>query len=202
MPMSLFSKSCLALACTLCVLHNSPSARAADRTKLNNTINLNLAGSWSGGVPDFGNMAVWTNTVTGANSAVLGGDVIWQGIRIADPGGAVTIGAGNTLTLGAGQAGISIDMSLATQDLTIQSGLTLKTAVAQYWNVAAGRTLTLNTGTVTRGAGATLNVQGAGIVNATNIFNDATGIIGPWATIGSGTTARYGMIDEIGRAHV
>ncbi|OYW76648.1 MAG: hypothetical protein B7Z37_07545, partial [Verrucomicrobia bacterium 12-59-8] len=28
-----------------------------------------------------------------------------------------------------------------------------------------------------------------------NIFNDATGIIGPWATIGSGTTARYGMID-------
>ncbi len=195
MPMSLFSKSCLALACTLCVLPNSPSARAADRTKLNNTINLNLAGSWSGGVPDFGNMAVWTNAVTGANSAVLGGDVIWQGIRIADPGGAVTIGAGNTLTLGAGQAGISIDMSLATQDLTIQSGLTLKTAVAQYWNVAAGRTLTLNTGTVTRGAGATLNVQGAGIVNATNIFNDATGIIGPWATIGSGTTARYGMID-------
>ncbi|MDI1311057.1 autotransporter-associated beta strand repeat-containing protein [Prosthecobacter sp.] len=190
-----FSKTCLALACTLSVLLISTSAQAADRIKANNTTNLNNAGSWSPGVPDFGNMAVWTNVVTGANSTVLGGNVTWQGIRIADPGGLVTIGAGNTLTLSAGQAGISIDMSAATQDLTIQSGLTLRTAVAQYWNIAAGRTLTLNTGAVTRGAGATLNVQGAGVVNTTNIFNDATGIIGPWATIGSGTSARYAMID-------
>jgi len=195
MPSHLFSKTCLALACTLSVLHIGPYAQAADRTKINNTTNLNNAGSWTGGVPDLGNMAVWTNAVTGANSPVLGGDVIWQGIRIADPGGAITIGAGNTLTLSAGQAGISIDMSAATQNLTIQSGLTIKTAVGQLWNIAAGRTLTLNTGLFTRGTGATLNVQGSGTVNATTIVNDAYGLIGTWATFGTGTATRFAAMD-------
>ncbi|MFC5457620.1 autotransporter-associated beta strand repeat-containing protein [Prosthecobacter fluviatilis] len=170
-------------------------AHAADRTKLNNTTNLNNAGSWSGGVPDLSNTAVWTNTVTGANTSVLGGDVSWQGIRIADPGGLVTIGAGNTLTLSSGLAGTSIDMSAATQDLTIQSGLTIKTAVGQLWNIAAGRTLTLNTGLFTRGTGATLNVQGAGTVKATNMSNDAYGLIGTWATFGTGTAARFATLD-------
>ncbi len=175
---------------------NAPLALAADRTKLNNTTNLNNAGSWSGGVPSLSHMAVWTSTVTGANTSVLGGNVSWQGIRIANPGGLITIGAGNTLTLSAGQAGTSIDMSAATQDLTIQSGLTIKTTVGQLWNIASGRTLTLETGLFTRDTGATLNVQGAGTVNTTSIFNDtSTGIIGTWATIGSGTTIQFATID-------
>ena len=105
----------------------SSSLRAADRIKLDNTNNLNLGTSWTGGAaPDRANMAVWNNTVTGANTSLLGGNVFWQGIRIANPGGLVTIGPGGTLTLGAGQAGNSIDMSAATQDLTIQSSLLLK----------------------------------------------------------------------------
>ncbi|OYW75756.1 MAG: hypothetical protein B7Z37_11680, partial [Verrucomicrobia bacterium 12-59-8] len=173
----------------------SPSTRAADRTKVNNTTNLNNAGSWTGGVPDLSNTAVWTNAVTGANTSLLGGDVSWQGIRIADPGGLVTIGPGSTLTLSSGPAGISIDMSAATQSLTIQSGLTIKTAVGQLWNIASGRTLTLNTGLFTRSTGATLNVQGAGTVNATSIVNDTNGLIGTWATIGAGTTVRYATMD-------
>lgn len=187
----------IAAACLAAALCASPPAEAADRIKANNTTNLNLSGSWSSGaLPDLSNMAQWTNVVTAANTtAALGGNVAWQGIRIVDPGGAVTITAGNTLTLSAGQGGISIDMSGATQDLTIQSGLTLRTAVAQNWSVAAGRTLALNTGLVTRGTGATLNVQGSGTVTTTNIFNDATGIIGPWATIGSGASAFYATID-------
>lgn len=177
-------------------LLNVPSARAADTNKANNTTNLNNSGSWSGSAPSLGTMAVWTSTVTGANTSLLGGNVTWQGIRIANPGGLVTIGAGNTLTLSAGQAGISIDMTAATQDLTILSGLTIKTTVGQLWNIASGRTLTLETGLFTRDTGATLNVQGAGTVNTTSIFNDAsTGIIGTWATIGTGTTAQYATID-------
>jgi len=168
---------------------------AADRIKANNTDNLNLTSSWSGGVPNISNMAVWDSTVTGANTVALGADAVWQGIRIANPGGAVTITAGNTLTLSAGQAGTSIDMSAATQDFTIQSGLTIRAAVGQLWNIASGRTLTLNTGLFTRGAGATLNVQGSGTVNTTTITNGATGIIGPWATFGTGTSARYAMLD-------
>ncbi|WP_395730034.1 autotransporter-associated beta strand repeat-containing protein [Prosthecobacter sp.] len=185
----------LAIACALSTLLMILPAHAADRTKLNNTTNLNNGGSWSGGVPDLGNAAVWTNTVTGANTSVLGGDVSWQGIRIADPGGLVTIGAGNTLTLSAGPTGTSIDMSAATQDLTIQSGLTIKTAVGQLWNIATGRTLTLNTGLFTRGTGATLNVQGAGTVKVTSMSNDAYGLIGTWATFGTGTAARFATLD-------
>lgn len=185
------------ILCAVAILLSSSARGGVDRIKADNTNNLNLPSSWTGSAtPDIYNMAVWTNTVTGANSTVLGGNVTWNGIRIANPGGAVTIGAGNTLTLSAGQAGTSIDMSAATQNLTIQSGLTLRTAVGQFWNIASGRTLTLNTGLFTRGTGATLNVQGTGTVNAVTISNDvATGIIGPWATFGSGTSAWYAMMD-------
>ena len=189
-----------ATAALFLALATTPASQAADRTKLNNTNNLNLGTSWTGGnLPDLKNMAVWTNTVTGANSSVLGGDVYWQGIRIANPGGPVTIGAGNTLTLGAGQAGTSIDMSSATANLTIQSGLTAKSALGQLWNIGSGRTLTLNTGTFTRGAGATLNVQGAGsVVTTMTNFSTASlvnGLIGPWATIGTGTSASFATIN-------
>ncbi len=184
------------ILCAVAILLSSSARGGVDRIKADNTNNLNLPSSWTGSAtPDINNMAVWTNTVTGANSTVLGGNVTWNGIRIANPGGAVTIGAGNTLTLSAGQAGTSIDMSAATQDFTIQSGLTIRVAVGQLWNIASGRTLTLNTGLFTRGTGATLNVQGTGTVNTTTITNGATGIIGPWATFGTGTSARYAMLD-------
>jgi autotransporter-associated beta strand protein len=181
------------------ILSTSPALRAADRIKLDNTTNLNLTGSWSGGVPGRDHMAVWTNAVTGPNTSLLGGNVNWQGIRIANPGGAITIGPGNTLTLDAGAAGISIDMSAATQDLTIQSGLTIRGSVGQLWNIGTGRTLTLNTGTFTRGAGATLLVQGAGSVVTTmpnlNSGSLLNGLIGPWAIIGTGTSASYATIN-------
>lgn len=195
---SLLTKVSAVIACSLCLLPPGQVAWAADRIKQNNVTNLNVSGSWSGGVPDLGNMAVWDNTVTADNSVLLGGDVTWQGIRIANPGGKVTIGAGNTLNLSAGQAGISIDMSSATQDLTIQSGLTLRAAVGQLWSIASGRTLTLDTGLFTRRAGATLNVQGPGTVTTTNIFNDYTGLMGSWAVYGTGTTAYYARVDDFG----
>ncbi|MDZ7619613.1 MAG: autotransporter-associated beta strand repeat-containing protein [Patescibacteria group bacterium] len=191
-----FIPKAVALLFVFGILSSPPGARAADRIKANNTTNLNNTGSWSGGVPDRGNMAVWTDVVTGANTSPLGGNVNWQGIRIANPGGLVTIGPGGTLTLGAGQAGTSIDMNAATQDLTIQSDLTLRSAYGQLWNIASGRTLTLETGLFTRGAGATLNIQGAGSVLTTTIFNaPATPLIGPWATVGTGTAARYATVD-------
>lgn len=195
MPSHLFSKTCLSLASLFSVLLFGTAAQAADRTKLDNTTALNSAGSWSGGVPDSANTASWTNTVSGANSSLLGGNVTWQGIKIINPGGAITIGAGNTLTLLAGASGTSIDMSTATQDLTIQAGLTIKAAAGQLWNIAAGHTLTLNTGLFTRGTGATLVVQGSGVVNTTTIFNNSSGVIGNWAVFGTGTAARYAMVD-------
>ena len=128
------------------VLHLPASSRAADITKADNATNLNLTGAWSGGVvPTFLDVALWNNTVTSANTVLLGANLTWGGIRIANPAGAVTISAGNTLML----LGSGIDMSAATQDLTINAGVALGSTTngsfAQTWNVASGRTLTVST---------------------------------------------------------
>jgi hypothetical protein len=53
----------------------------------------------------------------------------------------------------------------ADQNLTISSNLTLAQG-AQSWNVASGRTLALDTGTSSRSADSTLNLQGAGTVSS------------------------------------
>ncbi len=79
-----------------------PMANAVDITKTNNTDNLDQGSSWVGGTgPGTGDVALWDATVTSVNSTLLGSDLSWQGIRIADPTGNVTIDGGNSLTLGA-----------------------------------------------------------------------------------------------------
>ncbi|MEY4245496.1 MAG: hypothetical protein RLZZ245_3081, partial [Verrucomicrobiota bacterium] len=116
-------------------------ATAADVTKLDNLDNLNLGTSWAlGTAPGTGDVAVWDASVTGASSTLLGSNLSWKGIKIQNPAGPVTLAAGNTLTLGAS----GIDMSAATQDLTINAGISLLNGSGtQAWNVATGRTLTL-----------------------------------------------------------
>jgi autotransporter-associated beta strand protein len=165
--------------------------------RANNTTPLSQGASWVGGnAPGTGNVAVWDNTVTAANSVALGANASWAGILVANPGGTVNITSGNTLMLGAS----GIDMSGATANLTISSGLTI--TGYEIWNLASGRTLTLNTGAFIRSNGATLNIQGAGTVTSSMAgFNstDATvpppGIIGPWATTGSGTSTHYAAMN-------
>ena len=180
-------KHVIALVGTITVLFNLPTqAGIAERIKANNTTNLNLAASWDALTTstDVGN---WTTTVAAANTVALGADLSWQGIKIVAPGGLVTISPGNTLMIG----GRGIDLSTATQDLTIQSGLMTRPGSGQIWNVATGRTLTLSTGIITRGAYSTVNVQGVGTVNSSVLTNDSTGLIGPWATYGTVTAAKY-----------
>jgi fibronectin-binding autotransporter adhesin len=114
-------------------------AHAAETTitKADNADALNLGSSWSGGIaPGASEIGLWNSAVTTANATVLGGDLSWAGIRVVDPGGAVSIGAGNTLTMGSA----GIDMSLASQNLTLSNALAL--GAAQTWNVSVGRTLT------------------------------------------------------------
>lgn len=164
---------------------------AATRTKLNNTNDLNLAASWSGGlVPGTQDVATWDATVTGANPAVLGANLSWGGIAVTSPGGAVTIGSGNTLTLGTS----GINLSTATQNLTISSGLTLANG-GQSWNVASGRTVTLDTGAFSRTSGTALNLPGSGTVasSMTGLAN-INNILGPWATVGAGSSTRYATL--------
>ena len=120
----------ISLVC-LAVLVSAVGSRAGTITKTNNTDNLNLTTSWVGGVvPGPLDVAKWDSTVTGANSVALGANSSWAGILIANPGGAVAITPGNTLALGTN----GIDMSRATQNLTISSGLTLGVAQTMECN--------------------------------------------------------------------
>lgn len=140
--------------------------------KANNTNNLNQADSWvSGGPPGNEDVACWDSTVTAANSVLLGANMTWKGIVIANPGGLVTLKPGNTLTLGTA----GIDMSAATQNLTIQHSF--RAAATQTWTIGGSRTLTLdndNTGSSYDFAGYDLILNGPGTLsigqaNPTNI---------------------------------
>jgi autotransporter-associated beta strand protein len=164
--------------------------RAATIVKTNDTDSLNLPTSWTNGVvPGIYDQAKWDANVTGPNSVALGANANWAGIVIANPGGPVTITAdGNILTVGTN----GIDMSKASQNLKISSGLTLGLGT-QTWNVTNGMNLTIN-GTFTRAAGAAL-VSGVSTIAAASqgtVTCSPTlenGIL-PWtAALSSGTAA-------------
>lgn len=168
MKPSTLSSRPLSDAVILAGLSLTLSLHAGDVIKLNNTDNLNLGSSWTGGNPlGTGDVGVWDSTVTGANTTSLGAALSWSGIRIANPGGAIAINAGDSLTLGSA----GIDMSAATQNLTLGHAVTLGTA--QAWNVGSSRTLTL-TGALD-GSGA-LTKSGAGILTLSGA-NTATGAV-------------------------
>jgi autotransporter-associated beta strand protein len=135
------------------------STTPAERVKADNSSNLNLGSSWVGGTaPGSSDTAKWDSTVASANTTVLGADTTWKGLRIVNPGGLVTINAGNTLTLG-GVAITNVDMSAAMTNLILNCPLAL--GADNLWEVASGRTLTV--GGVVSGSG-TLTKQGAGTV--------------------------------------
>src|SRR5687768_16679325 len=127
-----------------------PSLHAVDIQKADHSDALNAATSWVGGVvPGAADRGLWDSVVTGPNTVALGADLSFLGVKVANPGGPVTITAGNTLTLGAS----GIDMATATQNLTINSGLAL--GAAQTWDLGtSGRTLTIG-GIVSGGTNAT-----------------------------------------------
>jgi hypothetical protein len=60
------------------------------------------------------------SSVTAVSSPGLGADLSLLGLEIVSPGGPVTLAVGNTLTVGAS----GIDLSSATQNLMLNSGLT------------------------------------------------------------------------------
>lgn len=153
--------------------------------KDDNTDNLNLISSWTGGIPGAADLAIWDSTVTTANTTVLGVDLAWAGIEIQNPGGLVTIDAGNTLSLGFAET--DIDMSAATADLTLNCDLAL--SGINIWDVSAGRTLTVagnatGAGPVTMQGGGTVHVSGTGTYSGNN-------------TISAGTTAQLGNNDVL-----
>jgi len=115
---------------------------AQEIIKANNSLPLNDPASWTGGVvPGDGNIAVWDNTVLGANTVTLGSALTWDGLRLTNPGGTVTLQGANRLTLDGGAA-TDLDLSLATQDLVLDLPVTLGSS--QTANIAADRSVTVN----------------------------------------------------------
>lgn len=112
-------------------------AHAIDIIKADNTTALNTTTAWVGGtVPGASDVAVWNNNVTTAGLAAIpsvGSAFSWQGIRIANPSGAVTLGptnAGFAITLGTA----GIDMSATTVNATINTSLVAGTTQAWVGN--------------------------------------------------------------------
>lgn len=152
------------------------SAHAVTYYKANNTTNLNGNASWVDAAgaaiattPVNGtgsaDILIWNNMVTAANTVNMGDNIGVNTIRILDPGGPVVINGTQTFTF---TASGGVDMSLATQDLTLGTGTFYRatSGVVLGNTVAAGRVLTIN-GTVNvrnNSSGGTVNHTGAGTV--------------------------------------
>lgn len=178
--------------------------------KADNTDSLNLGSSWVGGfAPSTTDVATWTGAYNTAGSlaAVLPGSALsWKGISLGNltgtAAGLVSIGgtggstASSSLTIGSS----GIDMSVANQDLVINSATTVIGA-SQTWSVASGRNLRFGTsgtggGNANMDGSGTITISGGGLVDANQGggtgFTDAAGFAGfsgKWI-ITSGATLR------------
>lgn len=156
--------------------------------KADNADDLNLGTSWVGGAaPAAGEIATWDNTVTAANSTVLGAAQTWGGIGIVDPVGLVTIHSANTLTLDS--VGTAIDLSAATTDLTLDCGLVM--TGAGTWNVAAGRTLSAG-GVISGSSGLTKLGEGTAILSGANSYSGATSVTAGTLQLGASEVIPHG----------
>lgn len=118
--------------------------------------------NWAGsGGPTSADTALFDATSTSNLTTTLTTSTSILGLRVTSPSGAVSVGS-NTLTLGAG----GIDMSSATQNLTISSGVTLGSVTAVPLSVATGRTMSLS-GAFSRSSGQTakFTTAGSGAIN-------------------------------------
>ncbi len=157
------------------ILAAAVSVRAGDVRKANNADDLDQVSSWVGpSVPGSGDVAVWDSTVTGLNAPALGSAQDWSGIRIADPGGDVTISGSQSLTLGAA----GVDLSAALQDLHIPNAA-LALGATQNWSVADGKTLEVG-GTIQGADAAPLTKTGTGglTLSGNNTYDGVTTVDG------------------------
>jgi len=161
------------------------------------TVNAILAGS--GGATKNG-----TGTVTLSGSAVNtfaggltinGGTLVENLSNLASP--VNLIDAGNVLTLGGtlnltGKNGAVSSQTFASTTLTASRPST----ITLTQNTATS--LTLELGAITRSNGSTLNFNNppdmVNIMATTATANDASGILGPWATVNSGSNLQYATV--------
>lgn len=178
--------------------------------------NGNTAGAGAAPSGTWGTSAFWSTSSAGTNSTAnttttLKDDLYFSAGTDATGTYAVTLDnlrsarvlileegnvtfSGGTLNLASSNGGITMN-GTASNAATVSSNVTI--TGAQIFNIATGNTLTLDTGTFTRNAGATLNVQGAGTVSSTQVGLNTlqpTGLLGTWVTIGTGSATRYATL--------
>ena len=161
---------------------------AATIVKANNTTSLSVGTSWVSGVaPGILDVAQWNSTVTSSNATALGNSLYFGEISIVNPGGPVTINNdGNTLALN-GISGTGIDMSNATQNLTLNCPIILGST--QTWNVASGQTLKVG-GVVSGGSGLAVAGSGTVILSGANSYTGGTTVAG--GTLKAGNSYAFG----------
>ncbi len=161
----------LPLLASLAFVH---AATAHDIIKANNKNALNLPSSWFGGiVPGADNTAVWNTTSSGTflDTAALGGNLSWQGIRIdgfTNTYQAYTVTGTHTLTLG--NSGIS----LSGINLSLNHPLTFTTD-SELWLNTNSRGITFN-GPVNLGGHTLAMISGheSRFINGTGSFSNGT----------------------------
>ena len=151
------------------------------------TWNLNTTANWFNGSTDV----QWKdNSALGTNSAIFGGtpgtvtlNTSLSASNLQFLASGYTLSGSGVLTLGAG----GIDGSaLSSGTTTIGTKLSLSLG-QQAWQFASGGTLAVN-GVVTRSTGASVDFSVSGITSTT-LNNDATGILGAWATTGNAASS-------------
>src|SRR5580765_5743227 len=125
---------CLVAALCALMCLSGGMVSAATITKADTADNLDQGTSWVGGLPPTSaDVGLFDATLAGANvTFTLNQDTNWAGLQLTAPAAALTINAGNTLSLGAS----GIDMSAASQDLTL--GCNVGVLATQNWNIASG----------------------------------------------------------------
>jgi autotransporter-associated beta strand protein len=163
----------------------SLSVYATDGTKADNNTSLDQAASWVSSIaPDASGNAIFNSTVTAANVGAMSiaANVSWGGMQFTTLTGTAGINTGvNVVTLGT----LGIDMTAATQNVTLANSGTLSIGSSQSWSLATGRTLTigtsLNTGVIGIGSN-TLTITGAG----STVINSTIGTSGTLVKSGAG----------------
>ena len=165
------------------------------------TWNLNTTANWWNGTAD---VAWKDNSTLGTNAAIFSGtggavtlNTSLSASNLQFLASGYTLSGSGVLTLGAG----GIDAStLSSGTTTVGNALSLSLG-QQAWQVGGGAILAVN-GTVTHSIGASVDFAVPGITS-TSLHNDATGILGAWATtgnnlVGSTTTGDWAANDGLG----
>ncbi len=138
----------------------------------------NNAANWSGAVPTGADYAQFNSATYTRQPTVNAASPVGQ-LRMTAVSGAVTIGAGNTLTIN-GISGTGIDASAATALLTVNAAVAL--GGSQAWSAGASG---LTVGSVVSGSGAALTLSGGTLtLNGNNTYSGGTTVSAGTLNIG------------------